>query len=37
MSPALVWGVILGSWFGIIIIGMIIQKKEDKKEREEEK
>ena len=37
MSPALAWGIILSSWFGIIIIGMIIQEKEDKKEREEEK
>lgn len=33
MQTALAWGVILGSWFGIIIIGMIIEEKEYKKKR----
>ena len=33
MQTALAWGVILGSWFGIIVVGMIIEEKEYKKKR----
>lgn len=33
METALAWGVILGSWFGIIVVGMIIEEREYKKKR----
>ena len=33
MQTALAWGVILGGWFGIIVIGMIIEEKEYRKKR----
>ena len=33
METALTWGVLLGSWFGIVVVGMIIEEKEYKKKR----
>lgn len=33
MLTALAWGIILGSWFGIIVAGMIIEEKEYKKKK----
>ena len=33
MKVALAWAVILGSWFGIIVAGMIIEEKEYRKRR----
>lgn len=33
MLTVLAWGIILVSWFGIIVAGMIIEEKEYKKKR----
>ena len=30
MQTVLIWGIILGSWFGIIIAGMIVERKRGK-------
>ena len=33
METALAWGGILGGWFGIIVVGMIVEEIEYRKKR----